>query len=73
MGEVYLCHDREGNTRYALKTFQARYLRHPGLPEAFAAEVAVWVRLEKHLNVVQCFFKELPPIDCSPSLPASIR
>jgi serine/threonine-protein kinase len=58
MGEVYLCTDQETQTRYALKTFQAPHLARAGLREAFEEEVAVWVALESHVNVVRCFFMD---------------
>ena len=56
MGEVYLCLDLEENYPYALKTFQQRYLTAgQGLRRAFEREVATWVALEKHPNIVRCF------------------
>lgn len=55
MGEVYLCLDLEQNYPFALKTFQSRYLTNPKLREAFNREVATWVALEKHPNIVRCF------------------
>jgi serine/threonine protein kinase len=58
MGEVYLCLDLEQNYPYALKTFQSRYLTKWKLHEAFDREVATWVALEKHPNIVRCFFME---------------
>ncbi|MCB0165314.1 MAG: tetratricopeptide repeat protein [Anaerolineae bacterium] len=54
MGEVYLCLDLEENYPYALKTFQSRY-QSSALRRAFEQEVATWVALEKHPNIVRCF------------------
>jgi tetratricopeptide (TPR) repeat protein len=56
MGEVYLCLDNQHNLPYALKTFQARYLTSPKAREYFEREAATWVALEKHPNVVRCFY-----------------
>jgi serine/threonine protein kinase len=56
MGEVYLCLDLEQNLPYALKTFQARYLTSAKAREYFEREAATWVALEKHPNVVRCFY-----------------
>jgi len=59
MGEVYLCLDLQKNRPYALKTFQARYLTNLKLREAFKREVATWVALEKHPNIVRCFYMDI--------------
>lgn len=59
MGEVYLCLDLETIQPYALKTFQQRYLTKPKLRTAFENEVAIWVALEKHPNIVRCHFMEI--------------
>jgi serine/threonine protein kinase len=64
MGEVYLCLDLEIDQPYALKTFQARYLTNPKLRENFNHEVATWVALEKHQNIVRCYY-----LDTLDSLP----
>ncbi|MCI0549690.1 MAG: protein kinase, partial [Anaerolineae bacterium] len=59
MGEVYLCLDLKTNYPYALKTFQARYVTNPKLREAFNREVATWVALEKHPNIVRCYVMDI--------------
>jgi tetratricopeptide (TPR) repeat protein len=59
MGEVYLCLELETIRPFALKTFQSRYLTNPKLRAAFNTEVATWVALEKHPNIVRCFFMEM--------------
>jgi tetratricopeptide (TPR) repeat protein len=59
MGEVYLCLSLDNDSPIALKTFQARYLTNPKLREAFKKEVATWVALEKHPNIVRCFQMEV--------------
>jgi tetratricopeptide (TPR) repeat protein len=56
MGEVYLCLDLEHKLPFALKTFQARYLTSARAREYFEREAATWVALEKHPNVVRCFY-----------------
>ena len=58
MGEVYLCLDLETIHPYALKTFQQRYLANPVIRAAFENEVAIWVALEKHPNIVHCYFMD---------------
>jgi serine/threonine protein kinase len=66
MGEVYLCLDLEWNLPLALKTFQARYLTNPKAVEYFKREAATWVALEKHPNVVRCFY--MTTLDHTPFL-----
>jgi serine/threonine protein kinase len=58
MGEVYLCLDLKENYPYALKTFQQRYLTSPRVRELFEEEVATWVALEKHPNIVRCYYMD---------------
>src|SRR5690349_18278910 len=58
MGEVYLCLDLEEGLPYALKTFQARYLTSAKVRGYFEREAGTWVALEKHPNVVRCFYME---------------
>jgi serine/threonine protein kinase len=58
MGEVYLCLDLQENFPCALKTFQARYLSSPKAREYFDREAAIWVALEKHANIVRCFYMD---------------
>ena len=59
MGEVYLCLDLETIHPYALKTFQQRYQTGTQrLRQAFKKEVATWVALEKHPNIVRCYAME---------------
>jgi tetratricopeptide (TPR) repeat protein len=55
MGEVYLCFDEEDLLPYALKTFQGS---SPELADIFKREVASWIALEKHPNIVRCFWME---------------
>jgi len=60
MGEVYLCLDLELDEPFALKTFQERYLTDsPWLREAFEKEVSTWIALEKHPNIVRCFYVDI--------------
>lgn len=59
MGEVYLCLDLKTTRPFALKTFQAQYLANPNIRELFHREIAAWVALEKHPNIVRCHFMEI--------------
>ena len=59
MGEVYLCLDLEEMLPYALKTFQQRHTHNPKFRAAFENEVLTWVALEKHPNIVRCFFMNI--------------
>jgi serine/threonine protein kinase len=59
MGEVYLCLDLETIHPCALKTFQQRYQTNPKLRKAFENEVATWVALEKHPNIVRCYVMDI--------------
>jgi tetratricopeptide (TPR) repeat protein len=60
MGEVYLCLDLQENSPIALKTFQQRYVTDVHrLRRAFEQEVATWVALEKHPNIVRCFWMQM--------------
>ena len=59
MGEVYLCLDLQLMEPYALKTFQQRYMSDERrLRSAFEQEAATWVALEKHPNIVRCFWMQ---------------
>ncbi len=58
MGEVYLCLDQEEMHPYALKTFQQRYQSN-ALRQAFEQEVATWVALENHPNIVRCYLMDI--------------
>jgi len=55
MGEVYLCLDEEKMQPIALKTFQGS---SPDLADIFKGEVANWIALEKHPNIVRCFYMD---------------
>lgn len=60
MGEVYLCLDLEEMNPYALKTFQQRYLKDTQrLRHSFEQEVATWIALERHPNIVHCSWMEI--------------
>jgi hypothetical protein len=66
MGEVYLCLDERDMVPVALRTFQQRYLtQSQTLRRAFEQEVLAWVALEKHPNLVRCFYMDT--FDTSPS------
>jgi serine/threonine protein kinase len=58
MGEVYLCRDHDSSTWVALKTIQTGLASQPALRAAFEEEVSYWVSLERHRNIVQCFYLE---------------
>jgi len=59
MGEVYLCLDLDGMIPIVLKTFQHRFLTSPKLRSAFQEEVAIWIKLGKHPNIVRCFSMDI--------------
>lgn len=62
MGEVYLSLDLREMFPVALKTFQQRYIKNPQLlRKFFENEVATWVALEKHPNIVKCYWMQ--PVD----------
>ena len=48
MGVVYGTFDHELHLPRALKSVQDRFAANATLRKAFAAEAAVWIRLEKH-------------------------
>jgi serine/threonine protein kinase len=58
MGEVYLCLDTKLNYPIALKTFQERFLTSEDARKTFRKEVSTWIALEKHPNIVRCFYME---------------
>jgi serine/threonine protein kinase len=66
MGEVYLCLDLQEMLPIALKALQARYLASPEARTRFEREAATWVALEKHPNVVRCFY--MTTVDNTPFL-----
>jgi tetratricopeptide (TPR) repeat protein len=55
MGIVYLCYDTENGLPVALKTFQQGFSGAAAL-ELFRQEALIWVALERHLNVVRCWW-----------------
>src|SRR5450432_2831928 len=55
MGEVYLCLDEQEMSPSALKTFQSN---SPELAGIFKEEVGNWIALEKHPNIVRCFWMQ---------------
>ncbi len=59
IGEVYLCLGLEQDYPFSLKTFQSRYMANRRIRELFENEVATWIALEKHPNIVRCFYLEL--------------
>ncbi|MGH2632252.1 MAG: protein kinase domain-containing protein, partial [Tepidiformaceae bacterium] len=60
VGEVYFCFDEVAKAPLALKTLQARFLqpssRNDRLRARLEAEAAIWASLDKHPNVVRCFY-----------------
>lgn len=52
LATVYICYDHEFNDAIAVKTFQERFLSEPGVVRRFQSEAELWMRLEKHENVV---------------------
>jgi tetratricopeptide (TPR) repeat protein len=56
IGIVYIVYDHEDGALYAIKTLQGRHLVNPIVAESFVREAEVWVRLERHQNIVRAFF-----------------
>ena len=53
MALVYICVDRQSHTRYAVKTFQNRYLASHDERQMFQREALLWASLGKHPNIVR--------------------
>ena len=60
VGEVYFCFDEIAGAPLALKTLQARFLqpssRNDWLRARLEAEAAIWASLDRHPNVVRCYY-----------------
>jgi serine/threonine protein kinase len=55
MGEVYLCLDLKTHEPYALKTFSRHTSLNQNSRKTFEQEIATWIALGKHPNIVRCF------------------
>lgn len=70
IGEVCFCFDERAHAAVALKTLQRRFLlpsaRNDRLRARMEAEAAIWASLDRHPNVVRCFY--LTSIDDAPFL-----
>jgi tetratricopeptide (TPR) repeat protein len=53
MGVVYLCYDHELRAPIAIKSFQRRFMDNERAIARFEQEALTWIRLEKHLHIVQ--------------------
>ncbi|MBF0541860.1 MAG: tetratricopeptide repeat protein [Nitrospirae bacterium] len=53
MGVVYLCFDHVFKKPVVLKSLQDKYLTNKSLSDRFMWEAEIWVRLEKHQNIVR--------------------
>lgn len=53
MGVVYLCYDHQNREPLAIKTFQKKFMDHERAIARFEQEALTWIRLEKHLHIVQ--------------------
>ena len=53
MGELYICLNKKENYPVVLKTFQKT---NPNLYQLFEKEVKTWIALEKHPNIVRCYW-----------------
>lgn len=58
MGEVYLCFDHLQRLPVALKTFQNRFLVNEFARSRFTQEGLAWIKLEKHIHIVEAFCVE---------------
>jgi tetratricopeptide (TPR) repeat protein len=60
MGEIYFCLDEVNYLPYALKTFQHHYTDDIRFNRAaFEKEISTWIALEKHPNIVRCFYMDV--------------
>lgn len=59
MAEVYLCLTIPNNIPFALKTLKSEYATNSNFREAFKNEIAIWISLENHPNIVRCFRLEV--------------
>lgn len=73
LATVYLCFDHEFQTHIAVKTFQHVFQRERSVTDRFLREAELWMRLEKHQNIVwakwvdninnrPCIFMEYMPM-----------
>ena len=52
MGIVYIVHDNKWNRKFAIKTFQDKFLWDEKVIQRFMAEAETWTELERHTNIV---------------------
>ncbi|MDQ7825003.1 MAG: tetratricopeptide repeat protein [Candidatus Eremiobacteraeota bacterium] len=53
MGTVYIVFDPENVRFLAIKTFQERYLWDERIVKQFIKEAEIWIKLDRHINIVQ--------------------
>lgn len=58
MGVVYIVLDHEWNRKFALKSFQDRFLHNEDTIRRFLAESETWTTLDRHTNIVYAEFVE---------------
>jgi hypothetical protein len=49
---VFIVSDKKINHKFAIKTFQNKYLRSVASVERFKREAILWIKLEKHLKLL---------------------
>jgi serine/threonine protein kinase len=52
MAVVYLCYDHEFREMFAVKSFKDQFLGRKDVMDRFFYEAELWMRLEKHCNIV---------------------
>lgn len=58
MGIVFIVSDKKINHKFAIKTFQNKCWRSVKSVERFKREAVLWIKLEKHPNIVQAYWVE---------------
>ena len=58
MASIYIVHDKDNNTKYAVKTFLDKFFQDEEIVKRFYREARIWVELEEHPNIVMAHHVE---------------